>query len=228
MPELDLDRTVPVKRPVRPQEIETSQRHRRERLPGNRRTGVSPAWIEVVELAPPPQRQRPRCDRLEYSGLPGIVGTGQHDMTRKVKFHFPSETLETADSDRVYHLAASDRGLTTISSSPWSSTTFLITYKARSRTRASREHVSWEFSQQGCCADAQGTGACAEPGPVRYKGGRAGRAGRPGTGACVPVWEFGPGRDRRFDAGGAAFGRDPVCKSERLAAVSPSATMGTS
>ena len=101
VPELDLD--LPPVPAVRPEQVEALQRYRRECLSSDRRPGVTVAPVEVVELPPPLEGERPRRDRLEHRRLAGVVGAGQHHVPRQVELHLV-EALEAADTDRADHV----------------------------------------------------------------------------------------------------------------------------
>ena len=95
---------------VRPEQIEAAQRYRRECLPGNRRPGIPATPVEVVELPPPLEGERPRRDCLEHGRLSGVVGTGQHHVSRQAELRLV-EALETADTNRADHVPVPVCGL---------------------------------------------------------------------------------------------------------------------
>ena len=62
-----------------------------------------PTQVGTVDIEPPLQCQGPRRNRLEHRRLAGVVGTGEHHVSRQPQFRLVV-ALEAADTNGVDHV----------------------------------------------------------------------------------------------------------------------------
>ena len=91
-----------------PHEVHLPERRRREVRQENLHAGT-PHRPRATFARPPVQAKLPSRDRLQHSGLPGVVTTGEHHRVEQLESEI-AEALEAVDSQTLDHVPTRQAG----------------------------------------------------------------------------------------------------------------------